>query len=892
MQLDIDKLNFDRCEDEPIHIPELIQGYGYLFALDQEDGSIKIYSENVEHLLKDTTNLVGQNFFDYLEGEEDITFLKKTYHRAREKKTRLPGQIHLKNEYTVDDTANDFFVIVYESDGLFVIELEPAGKFRESYSARHFIKMYATSVAPKFKVYDSLATIAKEIVDTIKYITGFERVVLYKFNEDATGKVIAEAKSEDMESYLGLLYPASDIPPQARELYKKNWVRLTPNVDLEPSRLIPGVKDSGRKPLDMTNSILRSLSPIHLQYVRNQGLKASMSMSLVTHDHLWGIVSCHSREPSYIPQNIRLECENLSQLFSWHLYAKEEELYIRRKERTEEAINKMLDKTSPLNPIVQVFKFNEAEVLNITETDGFMFFTEEETITLGTVPKLSVIMEIYQKANLTSRVPFISSNITSEVKDKKDLNGIRGILLIPLAENKSYFTAWFRKEDVQVEKWAGPPNEKTAVGSKRDRLMPRTSFEVHEKRITDRSKEWDSNDVETANRFNKVFMTHALETQEQMRKNISKLELQSQYKNEFLATLAHELRNPLTPLSIGISLLEDAEDVKTQNMVVNTMKRQIQHMSTLINDLMDVSRITQGKVKMEKKELSIKEVLRNATETCQRLIDEKKHHLDMQFSEGEFITYGDPTRLTQIFVNIINNAAKYTEPGGHITVSAREVDNWISIKIKDNGIGIPMEKLDSIFTMFTQIDAYSTQTKGGLGIGLTLVQRLVTLHGGEIYARSEGDGQGSEFEVLLPLSGKPKMAAPRKTNRKQHDKSVSRKILIVDDNDAVLEMYNVLLKHEGYITRTAASGQEAIEIFKKFQPDFALLDIGMPDIDGFELCKRLSTTEEAKNTVFISQSGWGNKEKVQEARQAGFKEHLIKPLDRDILRSTLQKYIH
>jgi light-regulated signal transduction histidine kinase (bacteriophytochrome) len=888
MNLDFDKLDFDHCEDEPIHIPESIQGYGYLFALEEETGAIKIYSENVDHLFRDYKNLEGSNFFDLLEGEDDIAFLKNTYNRAKQRGTRLPGQILLKTEYTVAGTANDFYVIVYESNGLFVIELEPAGEFRDTYSARQYMKLYATSVAPKFKAYTSLSSMAEEIVETIKYITGFERVVLFKFNENNDGQVIAEAKEDDMESYLGLLYPAGDIPPQARALYKKNWVRLTPNVDLPTTRLIPDTRQGNRKPLDLTNSILRSLSPIHLQYVRNQGLKASMSMSLVTHDHLWGMISCHSREPNYIPQNVRLECENLSQLFSWHLYAKEEELYIKRKDVTDKAINEMLDKTSVLTPIVEVFKNNEQEVLNITATDGFMYYTEEETITLGTLPDQSVINKLYKKAAKQGRKPYISSNISDEVKDQSLLNGICGALLIPLSENKSYFTAWFRSECEQIERWAGLPQEKNMAASKKERLQPRSSFAVQERVIKNASRPWDTNDIEMAHRFNKVFMTHALETQDQMRKNISKLELQSQYKNEFLATLAHELRNPLTPLTIGVSMLEETTNGE-QIEVVDTMKRQINHMSTLINDLMDVSRITQGKVKLDVKTLAVRDIINNAVETCQRLIDEGNHQLSINLPGQPLYTDGDVTRLTQVFVNIINNAAKYTEAGGKITISVLPHEDWVSVKIKDNGIGIPPENLETIFAMFTQMDAYSTHTKGGLGIGLTLVKRLVDLHNGEIYARSEGLGKGTEFEVLLPLSDK-EVTPTRVKESLPKSSSEKKKILIVDDNPSVLSMYNLLLKHEGYETRTAKTGREAIEIFKDFAPDFALFDIGMPDMDGFELCRRLSITEEGKNTIFISQSGWGNKEKVDEAKAAGFSEHLIKPLDRDMLRATLQKF--
>ncbi|UII21475.1 ATP-binding protein [Fulvivirga ligni] len=890
MQLNIDALDFDKCEDEQIHIPESIQGYGYLFALNFETGKIELISQNIDSLLKNSGDIFGSNFYDLVDGEEYIDFLKETYQKARKQGVRLPIQFNLKKEKLQDEVAIDYFAVVYQSDQYMVVELEPAGEFRDVYSATQFMKLYATSVAPKFKAYKTLAQMAEEIVSTIKYISGYDRVVLYRFNADNTGRVLAEAKEDEMESYLDLLYPASDIPKQARALYKKNWVRLTPDVNLKASPIIPSTKDKDREPLDMTKSILRSLSPIHLQYVRNQGLKASMSMSLVTHDHLWGIISCHNREAKYIPQNVRLECENLSQLFSWHLYAKEEELLIRRKEVTEKAINGMLDKTSVSTPIVDVFKQNEKEILEITDTDGFLFYTEAEKIRLGATPEVEALVEMYDNCCENGKETLVKQDVRECVSDVSKLNGIRGVLLIPLVENKRYFTAWFRKEHVVEEKWAGTPEEKSAFAPKKERLSPRSSFQVHKRLIKDKGKEWDNTDIESANRFNKVFMAHVLEIQEQMRKNINQLELQSKYKNEFLATLAHELRNPLTPLTVGVSLLEEGDNDPMQTKIIGTMKRQLAHMNTLINDLMDVSRITQGKVKLEKENIKINDILRNAVETCQRLIEEKNHDIDLHLEEHDAELYGDSTRLTQVFVNIINNAAKYTEDGGLIRIIVEKRDTEVSVKIIDNGVGIPAEKLQSIFTMFTQIDAHSTQTKGGLGIGLTLVEKLVALHSGHIHARSAGLGQGTEFEVLLPIISHGTSLNSVTTISENGTDNEEIKIMIVDDNVDVVDMYEMMLLSEGFKICTAYNGADAIDKFKEFKPDFALFDIGMPDMDGFELCETLRNTPEAANTIFIAQSGWGNKDKIQQAREAGFHEHLIKPVDKAILKQTLSKY--
>ncbi len=889
MTLDLDKLNFDRCEDEPIQIPESIQGYGYLFALDEQSGAIKIVSDNISTLLREHKDILGANFFELLEmNEEDWQFIQKTYERARTRQTRLPLQVVFKDEVLIAGNPQDFYAVLYSSGSYQVLELEPASEFRRSYSAKHYIKLYSMNVAPKFKTFKSLETMAREIVETIRYISEMERVVLYRFNEDGTGKVIAETKHDDLDSYLNLYYPASDIPKQARELYKINWVRLVPNVDLPSARLIPTVEDSDRKPLDLTHSILRSLSPIHRQYIKNQGLKASMSFSLVTHDQLWGMISCHNREPLYIEQNIRLECESLCQLFSWHLYAKEEELYFKKRQKLENAINQMLEKTSAETPVVKVFQENEAEVLKLMDADGFMFFSKPQNITLGTTPEAHIVPQLIRLMNQQEGDPFYSATITNEITDEAALKGIKGVLLLPLFEQKNYFTAWFRTERKETIKWAGVPQEKSALGSKRERLAPRTSFAVHEQLVTGKSKDWDQNDVDMAGRFNRVFMAHALDTQEQMSDNLSELEQNDRYKNEFLATLAHELRNPLSPLATGLSLLEKDPLQAQQTKVVDTMKRQVNHMTQMIEDLMDISRITRGKIRLEKQRLLAQTVVQNAVEVCAELIQDKRHSLILNLPEDPLWVFGDETRLTQILTNLLNNAAKYTNPGGEIQVAIHQQQDRVCFRVVDNGIGIPPEQIDLIFTMFTQMDAFANRSKGGLGIGLPLVKRLVHLHDGKIFAKSAGVDQGSTFEVRLPLAASLDEESPEDVPTATDAPETGTKLLIVDDNEDSLLMFEILLESVGYEIRTASNGTEAIAVFREFQPNIALLDIGLPDINGYELCQKLRSLPEGENTVFFSQSGWGDEKAFQTARESGFAAHFVKPVEHDILIEALR----
>ncbi len=881
MKLDIDKLDFTHCEDEPIHQPELIQSYGYLFALEKNSGEIRIVSENVTDLLGMSRELVGKNFFSLLENDRDADFLKESYNRASTKNTRLPVFINFKAELIEPEQKNDFYAVIYNSNDFFVVELEPAAKFREVYPAIHHMKLYATSIAPKFKTLKSLGVMAQEMVETIRYITNMDRVVLYKFNSDGSGKVLAESKIEGIDSYMDLHYPASDIPPQARELYKKNWIRLMANANAEPARLIPTPAEGNRQPLDMTYSLLRDLSPIHKQYIRNQGVSSSLSMSLVTHGDLWGMISCHSREPRYIPQNVRLECENLSQLFSWHLYAKEEELIIERTKLTDKAITKILDKAAPKKSIITVFEENESEVLSVLDADGFIFYTETEQIKLGVNPHLSVAKEIYDRHFKNRNGAFYTDKIDDYITEKGRLNGVGGLLMMSIGGSNNNFTAWFRKEKQQLQKWSGIPQEKAPNASKKERLTPRSSFQVHEIKMNGRSKPWDLQDVDVANRFNKVFMSYAFEKQEILRSDINYLQLQNKYVNEFLATLAHELRNPLAPIAAGLNLLEQEDDPDLRTEYMSTMTRQVEHMTTMINDLMDVSRITQNKVKLAKENLDLRTVLEDAVIASQPLLTKNDQELVVNLPEEPIIILGDATRLNQVFVNILTNAAKYTEKGGKIELCATMKNQLARISIKDNGVGIEKDKINAIFTMFTQMNTLSSQAKSGLGIGLTLVKRLLEMHDAEIHAYSDGLGRGSEFEVLIPLMKKYEYEVESGISKTEDSVSIASgagKILVIDDNEDLAKMLKIILEKKNYQVSVAYDGASALQIFQKFNPDFAIIDLGLPDMDGFELCEKMMKIENDHPTVYFSHSGLGNKEKVDKSLQTGFKEHFVKPV--------------
>ncbi len=349
-------------------------------------------------------------------------------------------------------------------------------------------------------------------------------------------------------------------------------------------------------------------------------------------------------------------------------------------------------------------------------------------------------------------------------------------------------------------------------------------------------------------------------------------------KNEFLATLAHELRNPLAPIRNGLQILRLATDRGAQEEARAMMDRQLGQMVRLIDDLLDVSRISRDKLELRKAPIQLTSVIENAVETARPFIVAKGHSLTVTLPPEPIYLDADLTRLAQVFWNLLNNSAKYTDPGGRIELSARREGSEIVVAVRDNGIGIPANALPGLFTLFSQVDQSLERAQGGLGIGLALVKGLAEMHGGHVEARSAGPGKGSEFVVRLPITAgtpQPGNDAPPPTPTT----SARRRILVVDDNRDAAASLAMMLTLAGQDTRTANDGLEAIELAAAFQPDLVLLDIGLPKLNGYDTCRRMREQPWGKNMVIVAVTGWGQEEDRRRSQAAGFNQHLVKPVE-------------
>lgn len=352
-----------------------------------------------------------------------------------------------------------------------------------------------------------------------------------------------------------------------------------------------------------------------------------------------------------------------------------------------------------------------------------------------------------------------------------------------------------------------------------------------------------------------------------------------QRKDEFLATLAHELRNPLAPLQNGLALLELAADKPRMFMETrDMMARQLSQLVRLMDDLLDVSRIGRGKIELRKRRVDIALVLHDTVEVSRPLLEERS--FDIALPRQPLYVCGDATRLQQIFTNLLNNARKFTEPGGHIRLSAGLEENDVAVSVKDDGVGIPPEKLQAVFNIFTQLDTAPENLERGLGIGLSLVMQLVELHGGTVSAHSEGPGSGAEFIVRLPNVEAPAAEAPMRTP----PAITVQRVLVVDDNQDAAQSLGLLLElHYGCEIEVAYSGTEALMKANAFMPELILLDIGMPDMDGYDTCRAFRREPGGKDFTIVALTGWGQAEDRRRSADAGFDAHLVKPVAREAL---------
>ncbi|GAA3947065.1 PAS domain S-box protein [Allohahella marinimesophila] len=363
------------------------------------------------------------------------------------------------------------------------------------------------------------------------------------------------------------------------------------------------------------------------------------------------------------------------------------------------------------------------------------------------------------------------------------------------------------------------------------------------------------------------------------------------HKDEFLAMLAHELRNPLAPVFNALELIRHlGDESQTQHDARGVIERQVRHLARLVDDLTEVSRISSGRIRLNRERVTVNELVERAVERVRPLIERKRQTLMLHFSSAELFLFADATRLEQAFGNLLNNASKYSSADTEIRLSVTQIESETEIRVKDEGVGIEEELLPRIFDLFTQGDKSLDRSEGGLGIGLALVKNLIDLHGGSITAKSEGSDLGSEFVVRLPLDRRREREAAPEIEKQPAETLESMRILVVDDNTDAAHVTAMLLDMWGHEVRTAHDGTAALEMADSFMPQVVLLDIGLPLMDGYEVATRLRSQPAFSRILLVAMTGYGQEEDRRLSRNAGFDEHLVKPVEAQVLRDLIEAY--
>ncbi len=379
------------------------------------------------------------------------------------------------------------------------------------------------------------------------------------------------------------------------------------------------------------------------------------------------------------------------------------------------------------------------------------------------------------------------------------------------------------------------------------------------------------------------------EAERKLQETNEALSLAHRRKDEFLATLAHELRNPLAPMRNVLEMFKmQMSSPDQRDRAVLVLDRQLTQMTHLVDDLMDVSRISQGRMELRCERVDLVVLAQAALDDARPMIEAARHTLQVRLPDAPLFVEADVTRVTQVIVNLLNNAAKYTPAGGRVELEIARQGEQAVITVRDTGIGIPQEALASIFHMFSQLEPALERSQGGLGIGLALVHGLVALHNGHIAAHSKGEGHGSEFVVHLPAAA-DEAPAPQRDSAAAPEPALACRVLVVDDNQDAAETMQMALELFGYEARTAHDGASGMALAASYLPTVILLDIGLPDMNGYEVARRIRSTENGAGVFLIAATGWGQDSDRERAREAGFDSHLTKPIDFDQLHQLLRQ---
>ncbi|WP_193196350.1 ATP-binding protein [Nostoc sp. MG11] len=737
----VDIKNYDL---EPIHIPGSIQPHGVLLALKEPELTILQSSNNISHFLSiSPEELLNQPLSKLLEPEQ-IHFLQDCL---------LQEDLQFANplEFTIKsgDKSTHFDGIIHRIDQVLILELEPAllEKSNAFFKFYHLVKQAIS----KLQVASSVTEISQVLVKEVKKITGFDRVMVYRFDDNSNGIVIADDKPEYLTSYLGLHYPALDIPPQARELFSQNWLRLIPDANYEPAAIIPANNPLTEQPLNLSRSVLRSVSPCHIEYLHNMGVTASMSISIMKNKKLWGLIACHHQSPKFLPYEIRNACEFLGQMTSLELGAKEDSEDSEYKIQLKSVHSKLVEYMSAETNFIQGLINYQPNLLNLVNAQGAAVSFEGEYFTVGSTPEKPDIKHLVEWIYQNLQEEILYTDALSQVYPKAETfqDVASGLMAFSFSKTQKNYVLWFRREVVQTVNWGGDPSKALEVKTNGDlRLSPRKSFELWKETVRLKSLPWKSCEVNAALELRSAIIGVVLRKADELTQLNIELERSNNELDAFAYIASHDLKEPLRGIhNYSNFLIEDYGEILNDEGrdKLRTLIRLTQRMEDLIDSLLHFSRL--GRVDLSMQQTDINSVVRRSLDLLSARIEQMQVKICIPRPLPS--VYCDRVQVGEVFNNLIANAIKYND----------KAEKWIEIGyidhptapvifyVRDNGIGIREKHFDAIFRIFKRLHG-PNKYGGGTGAGLTIAKKIVERHSGKIWVESTY-GQGSTFYFTL-----------------------------------------------------------------------------------------------------------------------------------------------
>jgi light-regulated signal transduction histidine kinase (bacteriophytochrome) len=733
-------LDLTLCDQEPIRIPGSIQPHGFLIVLAGADDRIVQVSDNLETLTGQAPAAVlGQPLAAVIGAEA----ADHVHHELRK-----DGVGNRPSYFGAVRVAGGclFDVLAHRHDGLMLLEFEAAPRsapadFRMLYPLiGHFLSQLGES--------SSIEAMSELAAHEVKRVTTFGRVLVYRFDDDDHGHVVAEVRDEGYPSYMGQRFPASDIPHQARELYVSSRIRLIPDANYQPARLVPATNPVSGQPTDLSYSALRSVSPIHLQYMRNMGTLASMSVSIVVKGKLWGLISCHHADPRFVPFEARAACEQLAQVLALRIESKEEADEYQRRLELRRMLVALLAELTKGQDIVGNMVRMEPELLRFADAGGAALLLDNCLTRFGDAPaEEDVHLIVNWLATNFHGDCFHTDALGTLIPEAARLaRNASGVLALPLSRLHNHYLLWFRPEAIHTIDWAGDPHQKTGA-SPLNPLTPRASFATWRETVRGRSAPWRISEVETALEFRTALLGIVLERAEAMAELAEELGRANKELEAFSYSVSHDLRAPLRHI-VGFSdlLMEmDAGDPNSRRTrFLRNIKDSARFAGKLVDDLLSFSQM--GRASLRPCGVNMDELVRACIERME--IEAAGRQIEWQIEPLPLIQ-ADPNFLQLALYNLLSNAVKYTAPRAQavVRIAAETRDNEYVFCISDNGVGFNPEYVHKLFGVFQRL--HRMEDFQGTGIGLANVRRIVERHGGRVWADGAVD-EGAKFFFAIP----------------------------------------------------------------------------------------------------------------------------------------------